>query len=158
MRGVCYNDGRTGGTGLTPALDVVAGMMAGMLMGLAWSGHAAVIFAMSPPSFLRERVGQADSTRLIVAVSLGSITGFVALGAVAALISDATMDGVGGGYALLPSAPYFTLVAVLIGLVGLPLLAFMRDRLFHVIAWLIMATAIYGLLIPNLVLAVQNRG
>ena len=142
---------------MTPALDVVAGMMAGMLMGLAWSGHAAVIFAMRPPSFLRERVGQADSTRLIVAVFLGSITGFVTLGAVAALIADAAMDGVGGGYGLLPNAPYFTLVAVLMGLVGLPLLAFMRDKLFHVIAWLILATAIYGLLIPNLVLAVQNR-
>ena len=157
MRGVCDINGRTGGNGLTPALDIVAGMMAGMLMGLAWSGHAAVIFAAKPPSFLRERVGQADATRLIVIVVLGLITAFVALGVGAALAADAAMAGVGGDYALLPSAPYLTLVAVLTAVVGLPLIAFMRDKLVHAITWLILATAIYGLLIPNLVLAVQNR-
>ena len=126
-------------------------------MGITWSGYAAIVFTASPPQSLRARSEDGRSGRWFFTAVVGSITVFFALGVVAALLADAAIEGVGGNYAVIASGPYASLVLVLAMVVGLPLMTLMRDRVWHVAIWLLMALGVYGILVPNLVLALQNR-
>ena len=126
-------------------------------MAMTWLGYAAIVFVANPPAMLRSRSEHGGSGRFFVTVVVGSITVFFALGAAAALASDAAMDGIGGEYAIVQTVPYASLVLMLGIVAGVPLMAFLRTHLWHVACWIAMAVGVYGLLIPNLVLALQNR-
>lgn len=135
----------------------MAGMLGGMLMGMTWSGYAAVLFTFDPPAVLRNRIEAGAAARATMAIAFGSIAVWVMLGVGAALIADAAMAGVGGSYALVPSSTYAALLLVLLMVAGVPLFGFMRDKALHVAIWLALVLGIYGGLIPNLVIALQNR-
>ena len=135
----------------------MAGMLAGMLMGMVWSGYAALVFTFDPPKFLSNRIESGNAAKATIAVALGSIVVFLGAGIAAAMVADASMPGVGGGYALIPSGVYASLVGAVTLAAGLPMLAAMRDKLVHVAVWMAMGIGTYGILIPNLVLALQNR-
>ena len=126
-------------------------------MAMTWLGYAAIVFASNPPAMLRSRTERSGSGLFFVAAVAGLITAFFALGAAAALTSDAAMDGVGGEYAIFQTVPYTSLVLVLSVAAGVPFMAFLRTHRLHVACWFAMAVGVYGLLIPNLVLALQNR-
>ena len=126
-------------------------------MGITWSGYAAILFASDPPQSLRARLWSSGSGRLVFAAVVGSITGFLALGVGAALVADVAIEGVGGDYAIIASGPYASLVLVLALVAGVPLMSFLRSHVSHVAIWLSMAVGVYGILVPNLVLALQNR-
>ena len=132
-------------------------MMGGMLIAMTWLGYAAIVFISNPPAILLSRSEHGGSGRFFIAVVVGLITVFFALGAAAALLSDAAMDGIGGEYAIVQTVPYASLVLLLGVAAGVPLMSFMRTHLWHVATWIAMAVGVYGLLIPNLVLALQNR-
>lgn len=126
-------------------------------MGMTWSGYAAIVFTAIPPQMLLSRSESGGSARLIFATFTVSIAGFLVMGVGAALAADAAMPGVGGDYSIVANVPYTSFVTVLALVAGVPLTAFMRTHILHIAIWLTMAAGVYGALIPNLVLALQNR-
>ena len=135
----------------------MAGMLGGALMAMTWLGYAAVVFAFDPPEVLRQRIEAGKSAPMTSAIAVGALVGFTAIGSAAALVADAAMEGVGGQLSPVPSGLYAVMVITLATVAAVPLIGFMRGKLKHLAIWVALAIGIYGLLIPNLVVALQNR-
>ncbi len=141
---------------MTIGLDILAGLLGGMIMGMAFAGHSAVLLTFNPPRALLKRVEQGRIVNFIVALVGGAMSMWTLLGVVGAIVADALIEE-SAEFMLIPSATYAGIVIAGIIFVGLPVLLIMRDRWPHVTFWLLLALAIYGVLIPNLVIALQNR-
>ena len=74
---------------MTLALDILAGMLMGTLMGLIASAHAAVLLAYRPPRLLQQRIEDGQGTNAVTVVVFGLVVVWVFAGVVAALIADA---------------------------------------------------------------------
>ena len=74
---------------MTPALDILAGMLAGTLMGLIASAHAAVLLTYRPPRLLQQRIADGRGTNAVTVVVFGLVVLWVIAGVVAALAADA---------------------------------------------------------------------
>ena len=57
----------------------------------------------------------------------------------------------------MPSSEYLIVVLVVLIVVGAPAFFFLRDRWMHGAVSLTLAFCIYGFLVPNAVIALQNR-
>lgn len=132
-------------------------MLGGTLMGMTWLGYAALLYTFDPPEHFKRRIEAGTSTTAAMAVAVGALFGFAALGSGAALVADSSMPGIGGQLSLAPSALYAAMVVTLSAVAAVPAIAFMRGKLAHLAIWVAMAVVIYGVLIPNLVIALQNR-
>jgi len=132
-------------------------MLGGALMGMTWLGHAAVVFALDPPRTIRERIEAGKSASTTMAIAMGTLLGFVVVGSGAALVADAAMGGTGGQLSLIPNGLYAVMAVTVAVVSAVPLIGFMRDKLKHLAIWVALAVGIYGMLIPNLVVALQNR-
>ena len=141
---------------MTPALDVLAGMLAGTLMGLIASAHAALLAVYRPPKFVLRRITDGQGTNLITAVVFGLVVVWVGTGVLAALLADALISDA-AEYALIPSDQYLVAVAMVLFILGVPVIFVLRDRWLHGVFSLALAIGIYGFLIPNAVIALQNR-
>ncbi len=141
---------------MTIALDILAGLLGGMIMGMAFAGHSAVLFTFNPPRALLKRIEQGRIVNFIVALVGGAVSLWTLLGIVGAIVADALIEE-SAEFKLVPSTAYIGMVIAGIIIVGLPVLLLMRDRWQHVTFWLLLALAIYGVLIPNLVIALQSR-
>ncbi len=141
---------------MTPALDILAGMLGGMIMGMTFAGHSAVLFTFNPPRVLLKRIERGRAVNLVVAIAGGALSLWTMIGVILALIADALMEG-DKGFSLVPNVTYLGLVMAGIIAAGLPVLFAMRDKWQHVAFWALLAVVIYGLLMPNLVIALQNR-
>ncbi len=141
---------------MTPLLDILAGMLVGTLMGLIASAHAAILFASRPPSWFQRRIEEGGSANLVTVVVFGLVIFWTVVGVVAALVADAALGDV-DMLSLIPSAEYLVAVVVVLIVGGAPAMFFLRDRWMHGAISLVLAFGIYGFLIPNAVIALQNR-
>lgn len=141
---------------MTPLLDILAGMLVGTLMGLIASAHAAILFAARPPEFFLRRLEDGGSSNLVTIIVFGLVVLWTIVGVVAALVADLALGDV-DMLSLVPSSGYLIAVIVVLIVVGLPMMLFMRDRWIHGAISLVLAFGIYGFLIPNAVIALQNR-
>lgn len=141
---------------MTVALDILAGMLVGTLMGLIASAHAAILFASRPPQFIQRRVEEGGSANLVTVVVFGLVVLWTMVGVMAALVADAVIgDDVVLG--LVPSSEYLVAVVVVLVMFGGIAMFFLRDRWVHGVVSLVLAFGIYGFLVPNAVIALQNR-
>ena len=141
---------------MTPALDILAGMLAGTLMGLIASAHAAVLLTYRPPRLLQQRIADGRGTNVVTVVVFGLVVLWVIAGVVAALAADALIANA-AVIDLVPSSQYLVAVIVVLIILGGPVVFFLRDRWKHGVISLGLAFCIYGFLIPNAVIALQNR-
>ncbi len=141
---------------MTPLLDTLAGMLVGTLMGLIASAHAAVLFTSRPPQFIQRRIEEGGSSNLVTIIVFGLVVLWTIVGVVAALVADLALGDV-DALSLVPSGGYLLAVTLVLVVVGLPVMLFMRDRWIHGVVTLVLALGIYGFLIPNAVIALQNR-
>ena len=141
---------------MTLALDILAGMLMGTLMGLIASAHAAVLLAYRPPRLLQQRIEDGQGTNAVTVVVFGLVVVWVFAGVVAALIADALIPNA-AGIGAVPSFEYLVTVIVALIILGSPAIFFLRDRWVHSAISLGLAFCIYGFLIPNAVIALQNR-
>ncbi len=141
---------------MTPALDILAGMLCGTLMGLIASAHAAVLLTARPPRMIQRRIEEGVSSNLVTVIVFGLVVLWTILGVFAALFADVVLpdDAVLG---LVPSSGYLVAVVLVLAIMGAPAMLFLRDRWMHGIFSLVIALGIYGFLIPNAVIALQNR-
>lgn len=141
---------------MTVALDILAGMLVGTLMGLIASAHAAILFASKPPQFIQRRVEEGGSANLVTIFVFGLVVLWTMVGVVAALVADAVI-GEDAVLELVPSSEYLVAVVVVLVVFGGIAMFFLRDRWVHGVVSLVLAFGIYGFLIPNAVIALQNR-
>ena len=136
--------------------DILAGMLVGTLMGLIASAHAAILFATRPPQFFLRRIEDGGSPNLVTIIVFGLVVLWTLVGVFAALVADLVLGDV-GTLSLVPSGGYLVAVILVLVVVGAPVMFLMRDRWMHGAISLILALGIYGFLIPNAVIALQNR-
>lgn len=141
---------------MTPVLDILAGMLCGTLMGLIASAHAAVMLTARPPKMIQQRIEQSGSSNLVTGIVFGLVVLWTMLGIFAALAADAILPDA-TAISLVPSSNYLVVVALVLVTMGAPAILFLRDRWMHGIFSLIVALGIFGFLIPNAVIALQNR-
>ena len=58
---------------MTPALDILAGMLVGTLMGLIASAHAAILLTYRPPRLLQERLETGRGANAVTVVIFGLV-------------------------------------------------------------------------------------
>ena len=141
---------------MTPALDILAGMLCGTLMGLIASAHAAVMLTARPPRVIQQRIEDGGSSNLVTVIVFGLVVVWTMLGVLAALVADAVLPEV-AAMKLVPSSAYLVAVVLVLAILGAPVMLFLRDRWMHGMFSLMIALGIYGFLIPNAVIALQNR-
>ena len=141
---------------MTPALDILAGMLCGTLMGLIASAHAAVMLTARPPRMIQQRIEEGGSSNLVTVIVFGLVVVWTILGVFAALAADAVLSDV-AAMRLVPSSAYLVAVVLVLAILGAPAMLFLRDRWMHGMFSLLIALGIYGFLIPNAVIALQNR-
>lgn len=141
---------------MTPVLDILAGMLCGTLMGLIASAHAAVMLTARPPRMIQHRIEQGGSSNLVTVIVFGLVVVWTILGVLAALVADAVLPDV-AAIDLVPSSAYLVAVVLVLVIMATPAMLFLRDRWMHGMFSLIIALGIYGFLIPNAVIALQNR-
>ena len=141
---------------MTPALDILAGMLCGTLMGLIASAHAAVMLTARPPRMIQQRIEEGGSSNLVTVIVFGLVVVWTMLGVFAALAADAVLPDV-AAMRLVPSSAYLVAVVLVLVILGAPVMLFLRDRWMHGMFSLLVALGIYGFLIPNAVIALQNR-
>ena len=141
---------------MTPISDILAGMLCGTLMGLIASAHAAILLAARPPRMIQIRIEEGGSTNLVTVIVFGLVVVWTVLGVFAALVADAVLsdDAVLG---LVPSSGYLFAVCLVLVMLGVVSMFFLRDRWMHGVFSLVIALGIYGFLIPNAVIALQER-
>ena len=142
---------------MTFALDILAGMLVGTLMGLIASAHTAILLTYRPPRFIQRRIEDGGSTNLVTTIVFGLVVVYVLAGVIAALLADATLHD-DAAMRLIPSPPYLATIAIATTLPAAIATFFLRDRWLHAAASLTLAIALYGILLPNMVIALQNRG
>ena len=141
---------------MTPTLDILAGMLVGTLMGLIASAHAAILLTYRPPRLLRERLENGQGGNAVTVVIFGLVVVWTIFGVMAALVADALIAN-GTELGAVPSTEYLVAVLVVLIIVGAPAFFFLRGRWIHGAVSLALAFCIYGFLIPNAVIALQNR-
>ena len=141
---------------MTPALDILAGMLCGTLMGLIASAHAAVMLTARPPQMIQQRIEEGGSSNLVTVIVFGLVVVWTMLGVLAALVADAVLPDV-AAMRLVPNSAYLVAVVLVLVIMGAPAMLFLRDRWMHGMFSLLIALGIYGFLIPNAVIALQNR-
>ena len=141
---------------MTPVLDILAGMLCGTLMGLTASAHAAVMLTTRPPRVIQRRLEDSGSSNLTTVIVFGLVVFWTVMGVVAALVADAVLGDV-SSLSLVPSSGYLVAVGIVLMVFGSPAVFFLRDRWMHGAISLTLAFGIYGFLIPNAVIALQNR-
>ena len=141
---------------MTIALDILAGMLCGTLMGLIASAHAAVMLTVRSPRLLQRRIEVGGSTNLVTIIVFGLVVVWTTVGVLAALVADAVISDV-AELSAVPSSEYLFFVVLALVITGAPAMFFLRDRWMHGAFSLLLALAIYGFLIPNAVIALQNR-
>ncbi|MXX92878.1 MAG: hypothetical protein F4Y63_05410 [Chloroflexi bacterium] len=141
---------------MTPALDILAGMLCGTLMGLIASAHAAVMLTARPPRMIQQRIEEGGSSNLVTVIVFGLVVVWTILGVFAALAADAVLPDA-AAMTLVPNSAYLVAVVLVLVMMGAPAMLFLRDRWIHGMFSLLTALGIYGFLIPNAVIALQNR-
>ena len=141
---------------MTVALDILAGMLVGTLMGLIASAHAAVLFTSRPPRFMERRLEDGGGGNLVTVFVFGLVVLWTVAGVVAALVADAVI-GEDAVVELVPSSEYLVAVVIVLLVIGGVAMFLLRDRWMHGLFSLILAFGIFGFLVPNAVIALQNR-
>lgn len=132
---------------------LLAGMIAGTLMGLVFITHASLLLVFRPPAALARRAAERNVTGLITAATVAGLTLCTLLGVGAALLFQAIENGYPSGIPSVPSLVYVMLVLFFAGFTAIPAVLFLRDRLAHLAAEYALFIVIFGWLIPGLVQA-----
>ena len=131
----------------------LAGILGGALMGMIFVAHLSAMFALRPPTVLRNRSPESTLVPLVTLISVLSLLIWQGLGVAAAVTFDVVHSR------LSMSAPGTPSVVYTAGVVGLALLALLfllllvRGRMAHVLAELALFMGVFGWLVPAMVTA-----
>lgn len=133
--------------------EFVAGALTGAIMGLASQAYWLVILSHRPPEAFKRPESQLGT--VIVVGGLVAVGGWMVAGGVLGLVARAVIPD--DREMLLIPGVAFLLVLLFISTVALiPALAFFRTWKRHVFVTFLLFVGLFGLLLPNLVAAVQE--
>jgi hypothetical protein len=133
----------------------VAGLLAGTIMGLTSQAYWLIVFAYRPPEVITSK-GQSSPVANLVLLGGLLITGaWVILGGLLAMLFEAARPEQ-RDLALVPSIPFAAGLVFLATIVLIPALFVLQRWMKHIFLTYILFIGIFGLLIPNLVLAVHD--
>ena len=134
-------------------IEFVAGGLAGAIMGLSVQAYWLIVLSRRPlESFKRpeSKVGT-----VIVFGGLAAVGGWMLLGGLlGTLVGAIRPDEVDA--VLIPSAAFLAVLVFVSAFLMLPALVFLRNWKIHVFATFLLFTGLFGLLLPNLVVAAQE--
>jgi len=139
-----------------PLRTLVVGMIAGSLMGLNFVGHMALLLVFSPPNALKKRALESSVSGLITISMLVSYLSWNVLAIIMAFGAQATLVGDDPQVSVAPSPMYLFAVLFVTLFLAIPAFVFFPDRKNHLIGQIVLFIGIFGFLIPNMVVAVQN--
>ncbi len=139
-----------------PLRTVTAGMIGGALMGMIFITHMALLLVYSPPAVLRNRATESEVSKLITLSALVTFMGWNVLAILMAFAALATQSSDDPQVSFAPSPAYLVVVLFVALFVAIPAFVFFRDRKKHLVGELLVFAGVFGLLIPNLVVAVHQ--
>jgi len=139
-----------------PLRTLVVGMIAGGLMGLIFVGHMALLLVFNPPNALKKRAAESSVSGLITISMLVSYLSWNVLAIMMAFAAQATLTGDPPQVSVAPSPMYLFAVMFVTLFLAIPAFVFFRDRKNHLLGQIVLFIGIFGFLIPNMVVAVQN--
>ena len=132
---------------------LLAGIMAGTLMGLVFITHVSLVLVFRPPAALARRATEQGVTGLVTAGTVAGLMLWSLLGVAAAFLFRAIENGYPSDIPSVPSLLYVLLVLFVAAFSAIPAALLLRDRLAHLAAEYALFIAIFGWLIPGLVQA-----
>ncbi|MBN4059298.1 hypothetical protein JYT32_00080 [Dehalococcoides mccartyi] len=139
-----------------PLRTVVAGMIGGALMGLVFVTHMALLLVFSPPEVLKNRAEESNVSNLITLSALVMFMGWTLLAILMSFAAKVTQSGDPPVISIAPSPAYLFIVTFITLFIAIPAFIFFRDRQKHMAGELFVFVGIFGLLIPNLVVAIHQ--
>lgn len=139
-----------------PILTTVAGLIGGALMGMTFTAHMALLLVYHPPELLRKRAEESTVAGLITVLTAVTFVSWNVLAIVMSFAALATQSSDTPEVSVAPSPAYLFIVLFLTVFIAIPAFIFFRDRKRHLIAGLLLFVGVFGLLIPNLVVAVHR--
>jgi hypothetical protein len=139
-----------------PLRTVVAGMIGGALMGMIFVTHLALLLVYNPPKALMERAVESNVSSLITMLAIGTFLFWNAIAIAMSFAAEATLTGDTSELSIAPAPMYLFIVLLLVAFISIPAFVFLHDRKRHLLGELMVFVGIFGLLIPNLVVAVQG--
>jgi hypothetical protein len=139
-----------------PILTIVAGLMGGALMGMTFVTHMALLLVYNPPAALRTRAAESTVSGLITISTVITFISWNMLAIAMSFAALATQSSDQPGISVAPSPAYLFIVLFLTLFIAIPAFIFFRDRKRHLVGELLTFVGIFGLLIPNLVVAVHR--
>ena len=135
-------------------MTVLAGFLAGTLMALVFAAHMSLMFVYDPPGFVRRADPERNNLAgTVMGLHLAALLAWPAIGILAALAFSVAERELPTDIPGLPSAVY-TAGALLVALaMAPPLLLLGRGRLRHLLAEFALFVALFGIVIPLLVVA-----
>lgn len=139
-----------------PLRTVIAGMIAGALMGMVFVTHMALLLVFRPPNALRERAAESKVSNLITYAGLVAFLVWNILAIGLALAIHAILPDRAISIHPAPSPVYLFALVFITVLLLIPALILFRDSKRHLVGEALVLVGVYGLFLPNLVIAVQN--
>ena len=134
---------------------LVAGALAGAIMGLASQAYWLVVFAYRPPAALTGSGGRSSMGTLLMFGGVLALGVWILVGALLALVFDLAQPGE-GDVLVFPSIGFFFVIVFLATLALMPAMVLARTWLRHILVTYLLFTGLFGLLLPNLVMAVRE--
>ncbi len=139
-----------------PLHTVIAGMIGGALMGLIFVTHLALLLVYNPPQALVERAVESSVANLITMSAVVTFLGWNLLAIAMAFAAQATQSKDNLQISFAPSPVYLFVVIFVVLFISIPAFIFFKDRKQHLLGEILVVIAIFGFLIPNLVVAIQR--
>lgn len=139
-----------------PLRTVVAGLIGGALMGMTFITHMALLLVYHPPEVLKKRAVESTVSGLITVSSLIMFISWNILAIAMSFAALAAQSSDEPKISIAPSPVYLFIVMFLTAFIAIPAFIFFRDRKQHLVGELLVFLGIFGLLIPNLVVAVHR--
>jgi hypothetical protein len=135
---------------------VIAGMIGGALMGMVFVTHLALLLVFNPPRVLKERAVESNVSTLITMSAFVSFLGWNVFAIVMAFASQSLLSGDSSQLSIVPSPIYLFIVFFVTVFISIPAFIFFRDRKSHLLGEILGFIAIFGFLLPNLVVAIHR--
>ncbi len=133
--------------------EFVAGTLAGAILGLSLQAYWLLVISNRARASSEE--AQSRTSTIIIFGGLLGVVGWMLMGGLLGLLVGAIRPE-DNDAVLVPSAAYLLVLLFLAALIAIPALVLLSNWKRHVLMTLIMLTGLLGLLLPNLVVAVQS--
>lgn len=126
------------------------------MMGMVFVTHLALLLVFSPPKALQQRAAESNVSTLITMSALVTFLGWNVLAIVMSFAAQSLQSGDGTQLSIAPSPIYLFIVLFVTIFMSIPAFIFFRDRKSHLLGEMLVFIAIFGFLIPNLIIAIHR--